>query len=336
MSHDLKLNWTSDLPFGLEELKPDAHVRYRSRATDPLLRPDGIACCVRGCSQWLPKRRRGQPSQYCPVHGISISSRPSYVYRDRQQNFIVGVDLLDRVTKSKVECWRLGNETSEDALSWNVFVGLLALGGLAEAFQKLTGITPVHTPELYLWGNRIDETCAAWSALKQVRERLESGFRIPTEPDVMLRVPGQAIVLIEAKFGSLNGTFKRKKAQFGSIDSFLERYEATDGRSHPLSRAWIREQSAEMILEQLCRNVVFAQHLAAENEQPFVINLVRSAAENDEDNFRNHLSGELVSFYRRTWEELADLRILKTAPAKHLRRYLENKTIRLQKAFSQT
>src|SRR5437870_4762824 len=99
MSSDFKLDWTESLPYGLNELKPGAHLRYRSGASDTLLRPDGIACCVRGCSQWLPKRRRGQTAQYCALHGISISSSPSYVYRDRQRNFIVGLDLLDRVTK---------------------------------------------------------------------------------------------------------------------------------------------------------------------------------------------------------------------------------------------
>jgi hypothetical protein len=36
---------------------------------------------------------------------------------------------------SKVESWRLGFETSEDALSWNVFVSLYALRGLTEAFK---------------------------------------------------------------------------------------------------------------------------------------------------------------------------------------------------------
>ena len=55
---------------------------------------------------------------------ISVSTKPTYIYEDKKSNFIVGRDILRQV--SKVESWRLGFETSEDAVSWNVFVGLYA------------------------------------------------------------------------------------------------------------------------------------------------------------------------------------------------------------------
>jgi hypothetical protein len=98
------------------------------------------------------------------------------------------------------ESWRLGNERSEDALSWNVFVTLAGLRGLGVAFQRLTGIEVDVEPELYLWGMRIsDERPQVWTRLKDVRLALENGAAWPTEPDVMLRVPGRAIALIEAK-----------------------------------------------------------------------------------------------------------------------------------------
>jgi len=66
-----------------------------------------------------------------------VSKKPTYIYQDAQRNFIIGKDIARRI--SKVEKWRLGFETSEDALSWNVFVGLFALEGLAETFKALTG-----------------------------------------------------------------------------------------------------------------------------------------------------------------------------------------------------
>ena len=138
-----------------------------------------------------------------------MSTKPTYIYRDPERNFIVGKDIPTRI--AKVENWRLGFETSEDALSWNVFVGLYALKGLAEAFEKLTGTIPTGEPELYLWGNRIDSDCAPWPNLHEVRKQLERDMAIPTEPDIMLRIPGQAIVLIEAKFGSPNGRLAGKK-----------------------------------------------------------------------------------------------------------------------------
>lgn len=65
-----------------------------------------------------------------------MSTKPTYIYRETERNFIVGKDIPSRI--AKVENWRLGFETNEDALSWNVFVGFYALKGLAKAFESLT------------------------------------------------------------------------------------------------------------------------------------------------------------------------------------------------------
>jgi len=235
---------------------------------------------------------------------------------------------------SKVENWRLGFETSEDAVSWNVFVSLYALGGLAEAFEKLTGTIAIGEPELYLWGNRIDADCNPWTNLKKVRAELEEGVTIPTEPDIILRVPGQAIALIEAKFGSSNPRLGSKKRRFGSVTEFLTRYRCKEGAPDPLNRKWISEQEDEGILEQLCRNAVFAHWLASEREQPFVINLVRRAAQNDEQLFRQHLFENAVQFHVRRWEDLYGLSLIQNERASVLRRYLKNKTLNLEPAFN--
>src|SRR5260370_3123541 len=153
-------------------------------------------------------------------------------------------------------------------------------------------------------GHRIGPAFSPWSELLRVRSTLEQGPGIPTEPDVMLRIPGQAIALIEAKFGSPNGMFKGKKGRFGSIDDFLERYKAKPGEAHPLNKEWIRQQPSQLILEQLCRNVLFAQLLGAEREQSFVVNLVRREAKTGEAHFRSHLSGQPIGVSRRTWVEI--------------------------------
>src|ERR1700682_3197944 len=100
---------------------------------------------------------------------------PNYIYRDYQRNFIVGRQAVAAATK--VERWRLGNETSEDALSWNVFVGLLKCGGLTQCFEALTGVVPSDEVELYMWGNKItpDESPTFFPELSQVRNQLEKG-----------------------------------------------------------------------------------------------------------------------------------------------------------------
>ena len=267
-----------------------------------------------------------------------MSKSPTYVYRDYRENFIVARNLLEVVTQNKAETWRLGNERSEDAVSWNVFVSLAKLRRLGTLFKLLTGIEPAGEPELYLWGNRIDtQRPEPWRRLSDVRERLESKLRIKTEPDVMLRVPRQAIVLVEAKFGSGNGTLdgSAKRERFGCINDFLTRYQSPP-QFDPLNRAWIRGQEPKCVLEQLCRNVVFAHWLAEESEVAWVVNLVRDSSERDvETAMAHHLTPLSKNRFRRlTWEEIyQSLTELTDADVEKLLRYMENKTIGLEPAF---
>ena len=89
-----------------------------------------------------------------------------------------------------------------------------------------------------------------------------------------------------------------------------------------------------MILEQLCRNAIFAHWLASGDEQPFMINLVTRKATNDERLFRQHLAENGVQFHVQTWEDLYGLSVVQGEQAAILRRYLENKTLNLQPAFN--
>jgi len=327
MQEQTKFVW-NEAPYGSSELKREAALRYSSSRADSLLLAEGLKCCIRDCEEIVARRHRGEKPSFCPSHGISISTKPTYIYRDVERNFIVGNEILQRI--SKVERWRLGFETSEDALSWNVFVGLYALGGLGEAFKKLTGISPTDEPELYLWGNRIGTECSKWEKLDAARMVFESGIAIPTEPDIMLRVPRQAIVLIEAKFGSSNSRLATKRSRFGSITEFFDRYKCIAGAKDPLNRTWISAQKDDDVLEQLCRNAVFAHWLASGSEQPVVINLVRQRAANDGQLFGEHLSGNGVRFHVRHWEDLYDVSTMRRHDASVLRSYLENKTLILR------
>lgn len=335
MSSGSTFEW-SPAPLGVSDLEVDAADRYSLRATEPLCRPNEIRCCVRSCDHWLAKRRRAKirDDAFCSAHNISVSTKPTYVYRDRRRNFIVGLELL--ASLHKVESWRLGHETSEDALSWNVFVALSRLGGLRSVFETLTGESASADPELYLWGNRVDAALTHfWDSLLKVRRELERGLAIPTEPDIILRVPGQAIVLVEAKFGSPNGTLARKQDRRGTVPEFLQRYRCRDKRPDPLHRNWIASQDAGNVLEQLCRNVIFAQWLAEEKEKPFVVNLV---CEKDQQDvvfrFRQHLAEGVVAFRRASWEQIASLPVIQHPNARPLHDYLANKTLNLQKAFN--
>jgi hypothetical protein len=331
----MPIHW-SPAPFGLNDIEVDAADRYSTSATDPLIRGEQVRCCVRECSRWLARRRRSgnRDNAFCPEHGISVSTSPTSVDRDQRRNFLLGHDLLASVTK--VESWRLGNEASEDALSWNVFVALSQLGRLADAFTFLTGQPATSQPELYLWGNRIDTASTTpWSRLLEVRRELEDGLAIPTEPDIALCVPGQALALIEAKFGSPNGTLARKKDRYPTVDAYLSRYRCPPGCRDPLAREWISCQPHAEVLEQLCRNVIFARWIAQPDEAVFVVNLVLAKREPDiVDRFTPHLRPDTgVTFRRAVWEDFLPLLDPVGAEAAPLRDYLRNKTLRLRPAF---
>jgi len=330
--------WSDTTPFGVADLEPCAASRYSPRAGESLVQGDTVRCCIAGCTNWMLRRSRKRDRQAaCPKHGISVSKSPTYVYDDFRRNFIVNVTHLERAKQLKVESWRLGNERSEDALSWNLFVSLSEFGELKSVFRLLTGLVVDAEPELYLWGVRITTGEPwLWDRLLAVRDKLERRPGIPTEPDIALRVPGVAVVLIEAKFGSPNSTLDGKKKRFGSVAEFLKRYPGSDGRPDPLNRIWIEDQQPDAVYQQLVRNVVFAQWLAELREQPWVVNLVRDTEEREiEQRMASHLHAELpVQFRRCTWEAIAKLPVMDEERAVPLKNYLQNKTIGLKKAFS--
>jgi hypothetical protein len=201
----------------------------------------------------------------------------------------------------------------------------------------LTGIEPRDDVELLMWGIRaFDPDPLVWNRLVETRKVLEDGAGFPTEPDIILRIPGQAVVLIEAKFGSPNSTLSGHEERFGGVPEFLDRYPSIEGRPDPLNREWMEEQEPESILQQLARNVIFAQRLAEEGEVPFVVNLVRNCDElGIESRFSTHLASDTpVRFKRWTWEDIYRIACTMGEDAEPLRYYLRNKTNRLAKAFN--
>src|SRR5229473_2971881 len=89
-------------PFGIDELELGAAEGYRF-VTSSLRRGEEFRCCIRGCRTWLPRRTGKAPAQFCPDHGISISTSPTYVYKDWSRNFLLRHDLMADVKRQKVE-----------------------------------------------------------------------------------------------------------------------------------------------------------------------------------------------------------------------------------------
>lgn len=228
----------------------------------------------------------------CVEHGIRLHAG-TFVYWNgvanevaaRLRNIQVRPDLARKFVAGKtgkIESGRLGYEMSEDALSWNVFVGLMEAGALAKAVSHLCGTMPSREPDLYLWGFRIVDRAdppEAFAPLNAVRLVLEKGIgKFVTEPDITLVIPGELLLCIEAKFGSGNPFAHPGKNTAGAkptdVDGLVARYlpaSAMAARS-AIDRAEVKDP----LHSQLFRNVVFAAEMAAVEgiEDWRVVNLV--------------------------------------------------------------
>lgn len=126
-------------------------------------------CPVKGCetpTTWVTDSRGER--RYCAMHGIRLHSN-TFVYWDgenrkddaRLRNFPIRPDIAREVALNavgKAESHRLCYEMSEDALTWNVFVGPAEAKRLRDAVLFLTGDHIEEEPRLYLWGELV-ESC---------------------------------------------------------------------------------------------------------------------------------------------------------------------------------
>ena len=120
-----------------------------------------------GCSATLGKAgSEWGEMPYCPEHRIRIhGGTRTFVYyngpdEESKRSAALRNILFERdyFTKhvlgnaAKAETHRICHETSEDALTWNVFSRLARGGFLAHLLSTFTRLTLKDEPELYLWG----------------------------------------------------------------------------------------------------------------------------------------------------------------------------------------
>jgi hypothetical protein len=320
-------------------------------------------CPVRGCNSTLQEVDHNKSRvPWCQDHGIRLHSN-TFVYWNgperndvaRLRNFAFAPDLARAIALpkgKKVESHRLGYEMSEDALSWNVFVGLAMARKLREAAQYLAGRSLSAEPKLYLWGRLIHETASdqrVYEPLHRVRAQLEPDIcPFVTEPDIMLIAEGEMLICIEAKFGSGNtlshGGALKQGEKPTSVPGLLERYlgKNTSDRTRAVVR---REHLRTTVRSQLLRNVVFASEMAG--DVPWhVVNLVSSTQANVKSDSRKsyedptqeiseYLHAEAKHcFTYRSWEAL-HASVINGVPELALTdKYLRSKSAHYRRAFT--
>lgn len=336
-------------------------------------------CPVHGCTATLEEcsynTRWRLP--YCKIHAIRLHPNPklpTFVYyngegredtkRARLRNIQFHKDFVrNRVldNRKKAETHRLGHENSEDALSWNVFTPLLQAGRLGLALQSLSRkrlAVPSTSPELYLWGSRIDlatGTFKEYQPLLAARQHFEKDIRpFLTEPDIML-ITDQVVMCIEAKLTSGNplavkGAKTEPGAKPKTREGIVQRYFDTWSEA---KRYIDRERLMENELHsQLFRNIIFAAWMAElEGKSWHVVNLTSSTqwshrrqisitqGNYDFHNPTTAIAGYLgrdfqdhFTFY--TWEELYREIVQGHPGLGELEVYLRGKTAHLNRAFN--
>jgi hypothetical protein len=246
---------------------------------------------------------------------------------------------------AKAETHRICHETSEDALTWNV-LSRLANGGMLSALAStLTGLSLKNEPELYLWGLQVrlhdSSVPQLFPALKSARDIFEKGVsKFLTEPDIMLYIPGQLLVLVEAKFTSGNTiasasitddvTGEKPKSREG----ILRRY-----TTEALPRdALLAPPPSGPFYSQLYRNLVFAIYMSNKlNVRWDLVSLVcegqfrqrlDDVESQDPTQFIHALLPEKSrnQFHFYSWERLYVDHVAKAKELKDLAEYMYNKS----------
>lgn len=307
------------------------------------MRGQQARCPVLGCEHWLnpPSRNPRHAGDVCPQHGLRAHRSGTYSLADYRRNLIIDGAFFDSEIRHhpfKYESHRFGLECSEDALTWNVFRSLQRHQQLGRVVELVTGIRPSQEPRLFLWGLELGEKAVTpWELLIQARDRFESDLpvqRPKTEPDIGLWLPGEAVVLIEAKFCSKNPTYRRDRTKLLdlTLGQLLQIYQWEGMRLLSLEEARKRDE----IHYQLWRNLTFASWMAkldSDATKAYVGNLVREGHETDvcEPVLTLMHSDRRDRFEQITWEQL--YQIAKEAELGRLCRYMEQKTARLKPAF---
>ncbi len=328
-----------DLPYGFDELDSNVQVHPDN--------PNVVKCFVRGCQHFVHRQTRDRKGELCPDHEIFChlsGGTPTYSYRDERRNVIASPELFDDKIMGhpfKFDSKFLGHEKSEDTLSWNVFRSLHEANLLAGVANQLIGEDFAEEPDLYLWGIRAsDDRFEPWDLLIQARAYFEDDLPVDrplTEPDIALHLPGQYLVLIEAKFTSQNTFYtsgpQTKKGEL-TFDQLLDIYQFPEMRL--LHDPEVARQK-ERVHYQLWRNTVFADWMARHDSpqtKPYHVNLVREGfEEHSEPEFQQLVRKEHAKQFRRaTWEEIYRwLKLENLHP--HLEKYFEQKSASLEKCF---
>lgn len=304
---------------------------------------------------------------FCPDHGIRIhnngfvycnGSSPDDLITATKRNLMFhGNYYAANFFKqgNKMESGRLCYESSEDAVSYNVFTELLSNGvALKRLVGYITKQNIMDDVDLYLWGGKIDLTNNSfmqYQPLIDVRKVLEHDIkRFGTEPDIILVIPQKILICIEAKFGSKNPIAKGQKDSQGEKpkdkSNLIERY-CVKNNIIDTRGIFDFSNAPKLFYEQLFRNIVFAASMARleGNADWYVVNLRNQHVMNlkrgkpESMPIMRNMRSILKSKYKKrfthlTWEDIYDQAVKGDYGLSNLAWYLKNKSLNCGRAFN--
>ena len=332
-------------------------------------------CPVKGCTVNIQKhkvpfqRYKGKMRYlpFCSEHGIRIhgsgfvyyngpSKEDKVIATKRNIPFHANYYASNFFKKgAKMESGRLCYESSEDAVSYNVFAEMLdKKAPIKRLVTHITKGTVTGEPDLYLWGGKIDlvnNEFFPYKPLVDTREHLEKDIKMfATEPDIMLVVPNKVVICIEAKFGSKNPLAKGQPEKDGekpkSVSKLIERY-CTRNTITDCNDIFDFSKLPDLFYEQLFRNIVFAATMAKLEGAPkwYVVNLRNQHVMNVKKgkpesmpimrNMRSILRPRYKKrFHHMTWENIYDYAIKNDSSMANLTWYLKTKSLGCGRAFN--
>lgn len=286
-----------------------------------------IGCDTKVLLRTSQKQRLNSPEFHCSRDHIYIA-KSTFEYEDKFDN-LLWKDAADRALLARIGVGkqddRMGRETSEDAVTWNVFRYLETSDLLGPWLASLTG-SPVGKTSITYWSYSDEPGVqGVWSGLANARETFSERKDHPSEPDVIVDTDA-GLFWIEAKLTASNKTTPSSDAKPEGYraggDGWYRKVIATN-----FDDLAIKERRYEML-----RYWLLGTWAAAQVNKPFyLVSLVRRQSK---ENMADALVGHFHTTPERqalstTWEDIHGF--LKASPSRtehtdRLLAYMENKT----------
>jgi hypothetical protein len=294
-----------------------------------------VECPCLGCNTKVhlrtsPKQPLASPEFYCARDHIYIA-RSTFEYEDKFENLLwkdaADRSLLARIGEGKQDD-RMARETSEDAVTWNVFRYLETSGLLGPWLSNLTGshASSVGKASLIYW-SYCDEpgVRGVWPGLANARKTFNERPAHPSEPDLIVDTD-VGVFWIEAKLTASNKTTP-------SSDAKPDAYKAGGDSWY---KTVIATTFADLAIEkkryEMLRYWLLGTWAAAQINKPFyLVSLVRKKSEENmaiklEPDFHQEPTRRVLST---TWEGIYGFLedpTRRTSQTDKLLTYMENKT----------